>query len=890
MARITRADWIALAVLVGLPALGFGLAAATGHLVLPGDELTQSFPLRVLAGHDLALGQLPLWDPYLWSGTPLLGGFNAGALYPFTVLFAVLPAAAAWTIGMAAVYAVASTGLFAFLRAEGRRPPAAFLGAVSFAFAGAMLGQIPHLGLIEGLSWLPWILLAQRGLSRARGGGVAGWVAALGLLGGLVVLTGEPRAVSSVAVVAIVHGLALLWRHPRRWAVIVGGQLAGAVLAGMLGAPQLLPGLAFLGLSQRAQASYAFFSAGSLPWPTFGLLAVPYLFGGYGNFGAASYLGPYNLPEVTSYVGLLPLAAALALAASPRRWGPGRLLGVGGRRAPGRLGRWEPGRLGRRDEGAGAPVGAWWALVVIGLLLSVAGRTPVGPLLHHIPLYGSQRLQNRNLVEADLGLAVLLSIWADQVLDPARVAWSRAARWAAGAPLAALGLSCLLFAAWGLGAGPGLGLPPAWRAGADAGAPLVAVSGALALAAAGLAVRLMSGRRPSTPAGRPSTRAWPRGRWRGLLRAGWRGGWRARCLVALAVLDLGMLVANAGWSSPPSTVLSPVNAPAAALGRLLGPNGRFAVWAPTSQAEGLVRPTADLIGTPDLNILHGHASVQGYGSIVSGTYNQVTGTHTPGVLAPTVLSPSMVRELDLQVLLVPPKVLASPAAGRLRAALRPPLWQPAGRVGGLAAFRSTIAPRAFRVETLRPRPAPSPSVSQASVSQASVSQASGSQASGSQASVSQASGSQASVSQASVSQASVSQASVSQASVSRAPAGAGSSASSETVTVRTASPALVVRSVAFVPGWEVEIRPAAGPVRPAEPAPRVEPVRRHGLVQAVAIPAGTWLMTWRYRPPGLAAGLALGLCGSAALLALAGVGGTAAWRRRRAGPGRSAWR
>ena len=62
-----------------------------GHAFLDGDNFLQNFPLRALVGRDLLHGTLPLWNPYLFSGTPLLGGFNAGAAYPATWLMAILP-------------------------------------------------------------------------------------------------------------------------------------------------------------------------------------------------------------------------------------------------------------------------------------------------------------------------------------------------------------------------------------------------------------------------------------------------------------------------------------------------------------------------------------------------------------------------------------------------------------------------------------------------------------------------------------------------------------------------------------------------------------------------------------------------------------------------------
>ena len=152
-------DALAVILLVALPALVFGVPALLGHAVLPGDDLTQNFPLRVLAGHQLRSGQLPLYNPYVWSGAPLLGGWNAGAAYPLTVLFAVLPATAAWTLNMIITWAVAGLGMFAFLRALRLACVPSLLGALSFAFAGAMSAQVAHFGLVAGMSWVPVQLL-----------------------------------------------------------------------------------------------------------------------------------------------------------------------------------------------------------------------------------------------------------------------------------------------------------------------------------------------------------------------------------------------------------------------------------------------------------------------------------------------------------------------------------------------------------------------------------------------------------------------------------------------------------------------------------------------------------------------------------------------------------
>lgn len=97
---LPRGDVLPVLLLALLPAMVFGIPALLGHAVVPGDDMTQNFPLRELTGSQLRAGHLPLYDPWIWSGAPLLGGWNAAAAYPLTWLFAILPGTVAWTAGL----------------------------------------------------------------------------------------------------------------------------------------------------------------------------------------------------------------------------------------------------------------------------------------------------------------------------------------------------------------------------------------------------------------------------------------------------------------------------------------------------------------------------------------------------------------------------------------------------------------------------------------------------------------------------------------------------------------------------------------------------------------------------------------------------------------------
>ena len=408
-----RGDAVAVVVLVALPAVIFGLPALLGHAVLPGDDLTQNLPLRVLAGREIRAGHLPLFDPYIWSGAPLLAGWNAAAAYPLTWLFAILPGTAAWTVNMIATWAVAGLGMFCFLRALRLASLASLLGAFSFAFAGGMSAQVTHFGLVAGMSWVPLALLsilrlsqdrpmasrpgrsagrAGRSVGRSVGAGEAGlaqpgrcgWTAVLAVAIGLMILAGEPRAIDDACVIVLLYGAWQVARLGRRAGPAVVSVSAGLALGLCLGAVQWLPGLAAISSSQRGADSMALYSSGSLPVRWVLLTLVPDLLGGSGSLGQPSFFGFYNLTEVTSYVGILPLVAAFALL--------GRL-------------RWRP----RPPDWL-----VWHVMALAGVALALGGNTPLGDLLYHLPLFGDQRLQSRNILVLDLALAVLLAYWADQ--------------------------------------------------------------------------------------------------------------------------------------------------------------------------------------------------------------------------------------------------------------------------------------------------------------------------------------------------------------------------------------------------------------------------------------------------------------------------------------------
>lgn len=206
----------AILTLILVPTVVFaGADALGGHLLLSGDNLIQSYPLRVLVGSDIRHGILPSFDPWIWSGTPLLAALNAGAFYPTTLLFAVANPHVAWVIGEIFIFSSVGVGTCLLFSESGMSPFASFLGAAVFAFGGAVATQASvHTDMAEGLASLPWVLLALR---RIAVDGRWRWSVLLGLSFALTVLAGAPEAMLDIALLALTYAV-LRWSiDPKSW-------------------------------------------------------------------------------------------------------------------------------------------------------------------------------------------------------------------------------------------------------------------------------------------------------------------------------------------------------------------------------------------------------------------------------------------------------------------------------------------------------------------------------------------------------------------------------------------------------------------------------------------------------------------------------------------------
>jgi hypothetical protein len=347
-----------------------------------GDLASFLWPSYRFASRTLWQGQIPLWNPHLYAGTPFAADNQMGLFYPVNwVAFLLggpnLPYAA--LEGLVVFHTFwAGLGFYLFLRRLGHRAVGAWAGAVAFSLSDLFVTHLGNLNLNATASWLGWLLLALEGARRRSSWRAAG---SAGLVLGLAALAGHGQIwlylVLAGAVWAVVS--TVLMRRPFPLAVMA----IATVLAVGLAAVLLVPSYELLSQTARARFSWEESSRYALPLPALTGILWPDLWG-RGPFFRASW----ERVEV-GYAGAVTLVLALAALIGP----------------------WAFGRSAQSEDRPPLQpsLSLGVALLITGFGLALGRDLPFYRALTHLPGFQSMRAPARFVFIADAGLAILAS-------------------------------------------------------------------------------------------------------------------------------------------------------------------------------------------------------------------------------------------------------------------------------------------------------------------------------------------------------------------------------------------------------------------------------------------------------------------------------------------------
>ncbi|MGC8878798.1 MAG: hypothetical protein ACP5R2_06205, partial [Anaerolineae bacterium] len=186
-----------------LPLVFFHKIICTNLILVGVDSFLYFYPYRTFVTQQMLQARLPLWNPYLFMGVPLLANMQAAVLYPlhWPLLWLTVPKQVAVSIVMHTVLAAVGTLVYArdTLRLSWLAGVAA---AVSFALGGVLAAQSEHVNQLNCLAWLPWAFWLLDGVIWSTDGmGVwarvhrsAGRVLILALIIAMMILAGHAQA------------------------------------------------------------------------------------------------------------------------------------------------------------------------------------------------------------------------------------------------------------------------------------------------------------------------------------------------------------------------------------------------------------------------------------------------------------------------------------------------------------------------------------------------------------------------------------------------------------------------------------------------------------------------------------------------------------------------
>ncbi|MCX6791869.1 MAG: YfhO family protein [Candidatus Gottesmanbacteria bacterium] len=264
------------------------------------DPIRQQIPWRKLVVDDLKNGTLPVWDPYNFSGTPLLPNIQAGAWYPMNILFLFMPFYIAWTVLIIIQPILAALFLYFYLRNKKILPAVSAFAGVVWAFCGFSIAWLTWGTIVQTALWLPLILLSIDKIEDATGKRKKiYWSTILALSLAFALFAGHAQVALYIFIFAGVYALRKI-----SWWLLAA--VAGAIVVSSV---QWIPMAGLISHSSRLTDAAAWLKDGwFLPWQNLVQFIAPDFFG---NPATLNYWGIWNYGELIGYIGILPLLLAL---------------------------------------------------------------------------------------------------------------------------------------------------------------------------------------------------------------------------------------------------------------------------------------------------------------------------------------------------------------------------------------------------------------------------------------------------------------------------------------------------------------------------------------------------------------------------------------------------
>lgn len=124
------------------------------------DVIGQIYPWKHFTINTWKENQMPLWNPYGFSGNPHLADFQSAVFSPFNLLFFIFPFSDAWAIFILLQPLIAGLSMYIFMKTLKISIVGSFVGSISFMFCGFITVWMAYGTLSMAIAFLPLALFA----------------------------------------------------------------------------------------------------------------------------------------------------------------------------------------------------------------------------------------------------------------------------------------------------------------------------------------------------------------------------------------------------------------------------------------------------------------------------------------------------------------------------------------------------------------------------------------------------------------------------------------------------------------------------------------------------------------------------------------------------------
>lgn len=309
-----KRDWIAIGSLLGIVAIYFlpVLTKGNSRVLSAGgtDTWIQYFYWRYFGFDILSGGEVPLWNPYIFSGTPYVAGLQSSLFYPPNLIYLLFQTPFAINLSIAIHCYLASVFTYLFARYIGIFIEGSFLAALVFTYSAPYIFHIypGHLSNLSTMVWLPLLFMGIEVFLREK---KIGYALLTGITFSMQILAGHPQYVFySLIAVSLYFFFSLFFveGHDFSKLKMMAGFLIFLCSGILVSAVQLLPAIELAEHSVRENLSYEWVSSFSLPPEQVITLIFPDFFG---DMLKVPYWGKnYCLWEMSIYTGIVSISLA----------------------------------------------------------------------------------------------------------------------------------------------------------------------------------------------------------------------------------------------------------------------------------------------------------------------------------------------------------------------------------------------------------------------------------------------------------------------------------------------------------------------------------------------------------------------------------------------------